>query len=95
VSGLRDSTGGKADIRLGDLDQAAATRTALADLSADLPGRAVLGSPPQVVVGPTPGTVTVTVTRDIPHIFGKALPGAPDAERITVSLSGHLRQPPP
>jgi hypothetical protein len=96
VGGLRDAAGGGADVRLGTLDEQAATRTALEDLDPnDLPGRPIPGSPPVVTFGPAPGTVNVEVTRDIPYIFAKAIPGAPKSQRITVRLSGHLRQPPP
>jgi hypothetical protein len=96
VAGLRDSSAesGSQDDRLERLDPDAARATALADLAAaDLPGRAV--GAPTITIGPAPGTVTVSVTRDIPHIFGRAVPGVPDAQRITVRLSGRLRQPLP
>ena len=95
VSGLRDDEPngtGQRDGRLDHIDGDAARRTALADLAAaDLPGRAV--GTPTVTIGPQPGTVTVSVTRDIAHIFGRAVPGVSDSQRITVRLSGKLRDP--
>ena len=73
-----------------DLD--AARRAALADLAlADLPGEPV--GPPIVEAGPTPDTIVVEVTRDIPHIFGRAVPGVPRTERITVRLAGTIGEP--
>ena len=92
VSALRDTSAGPGDSRLQRLDGDAARRIATDDLAtADLPGRPV--GAPIITLGPAPGTVTVSVTRDIPHIFGRAVPGVPDAERITVRLSGKLREP--
>jgi Flp pilus assembly protein TadG len=92
LNGLRDPGATNADLTR--LDPDAVRRTVLADLTEnDLPGRPV--GPPTVTIGPDPGVVTVTVTRDIPHIFGRAVPGVPNAERITVRLSGRIRDPGP
>jgi hypothetical protein len=73
-----------------DLD--AARRAVLDDLAlTDLPGRPV--GPPEVRPGPDARTVVVQVTRDLPHIFARAVPGAPDHERIVVRLTGTLTDP--
>jgi hypothetical protein len=43
--------------------------------------------------GPNPQTIVVQVTRDVPHIFARAVPGAPDHERIVVRLTGTISDP--
>ncbi len=76
------------------LDPDAARRRALDDLArADLPGHAAGRS--SVVVDPTGRTVTVTIARDVPHIFGRAIPGVPDSQRVTVTISARLHEPAP
>jgi Flp pilus assembly protein TadG len=98
VGAVADDAAGHIDIgalRRGlptTIDFDTARRAALADLaSTDLPGDAV--GPPIVEPGPTSDTIVVEVTRDVPHIFGRAVPGVPRTERITVRLSGTIGEP--
>jgi hypothetical protein len=98
VGAIADDAAGHLDVaalRRGEppsIDLAAARRSALADLAAtDLPGEPV--GPPVVEAGPTPDTVVVEVTRDVPHLFGRAVPGVPRTERIVVRLTGTISEP--
>jgi hypothetical protein len=45
-----------------------------------------------VVAGPRPGTVIVTATCEVAHIFGRAIPGTPRTERITAEAVGERVQ---
>lgn len=73
-----------------DLD--AARRQVVSDLAlATLPGDAV--GLPVVEMGDEPATIVVEVTRRIPHVFARAVPGLPDSELITVRLTGRIHDP--
>lgn len=77
---------------LGVIDFPAARDQILADLAAaDLPGDPM--GAPTVEPGPDPATVIIAVTRRIPHVFGRAVPGIPESEVVTVRLVGRLVDP--
>lgn len=79
---------------LGAIDLQEAHQQVLADLALDgLPGSAV--GTPRVALGPGADTIEVEVTRRIPHVFGRAVPGLPEDELVTVRLTGRLADPPP
>ena len=98
VGGGADDAAARLDIAhlraTGDavIDLDAARRSVLADLALDpLPGRPA--GPVVVALGAPPDTIVVEAARDIPHVFGRAVPGVPDTERITVRLTGTIRPP--
>ncbi len=74
------------------IDEVAARDQIMRDLaSADLPGRP--DGPPRIEAGSEPGTIVVEVTRRVRHVFGRAVPGVPDDEPITVRLVGRISDP--
>ena len=98
VGAIADDAAGHIDIaalrsgRPVAIDLDTARSAALTDLAlTDLPGEPV--GPPIVEPGTAPDTIVVEVTRDVPHIFGTAVPGVPRTERITVRLSGTIGEP--
>lgn len=46
---------------------------------------------PEVSVNPD-GSVTVTLARRVPHLFARALPGAPDDQRVTATATALVLQ---
>ena len=71
------------------IDHGAAERVvrfelAVAKLPGDLVGR------PTVTFDDSNATVTVGVTMEVRRLFGRAVPGAPRSDRVTVRVSGRL-----
>lgn len=70
-----------------DLDRA--REVVVVEMAAQrLPGD-LIGSP-RVDAGPRPGTVAVTATMRIEHVFSSVVPGAPRSETITVEVIGEV-----
>ena len=49
-----------------------------------------LAEPPTVTVADD--VVEVRMTRRVPHIFARALPGAPDTEAVHATATAHIEQ---
>lgn len=50
-----------------------------------------LASGPEVDINPD-GSVTVTISRRVPHLFARAIPGAPDDELVSATATASVEQ---
>jgi hypothetical protein len=50
-----------------------------------------LAEPPSITIDGD-GTVTVRLARRVPHLFAKALPGAPDDELVRTTVTAQVEQ---
>lgn len=50
-----------------------------------------LSEPPDVTIN-SDGSVTVTLARSVPHLFARAIPGAPDSQRVAATATAVVRQ---
>lgn len=50
-----------------------------------------LEASPDVTIN-SDGSVTVSLSRRVPHLFARAIPGAPDSQRVTASATATVRE---